>query len=42
MTLYTFGKYKLSATGEPSGSENFSFIFRLGEAYFKSSRSSCP
>ena len=29
----TFGKYKLSATGEPSGSENFALSFRLGEAY---------
>lgn len=29
----TFGKYKLSATGEPSGSGNFALSFRLGEAY---------
>lgn len=29
----TFSKYKLSATGDPSGSENFALSFRLGEAY---------
>ena len=29
----SFGKYQLSAMGEPNGSENFALSFRLSEAY---------
>ena len=29
----SFGKYKVSAVGEPNGSENFALSFRLSEAY---------
>lgn len=29
----SFGKYQLSTTGEPNGSENFALSFRLSEAY---------
>ncbi|WP_195531929.1 RagB/SusD family nutrient uptake outer membrane protein [Bacteroides finegoldii] len=29
----SFGKYKISAVGEPNGSENFALSFRLSEAY---------
>ena len=29
----SFGKYQLSAMGEPNGSENFTLSFRLSEAY---------